>query len=227
MSDLPREALSYQAVVAEYFLGLRGSGLLLSPLDAELVADWERRGLPVAVVCRGLRDGLDDAVRARPPGAPPPRSIRALRLAVEDAWRAYQAARVGDAPPPPTEAAAAARRLDAARAHAAEALRGAGGPRRAGWAAAASVLASVAVADGDPSPLARVDAALAAADDAMLAAWVAALPAPERAAIGPRLRLRTGPRPRGTSPRAHRETLRAHLADVAREAGLSPLRGSV
>lgn len=228
MSDLPSEALSYQAVVAEYFLGLRGAGLLISPLDAELVAEWERRGLPVAVVCRGLRDGLDDAARARLPGAALPRSIRALRFAVEDAWRAYQAARVGEASPPPPEAAAAATRLAAARALAAEARRGATGPRRAAWDAAAHALAQASIAGGgDASPLAALDVALAAADAAMLTAWLAALPAPERTAIGPRIRLRAGPRPRGASRRAHREALRAHLGDLAREAGLSPLRGSV
>ncbi|HEY6097845.1 MAG TPA: hypothetical protein VIW03_00350, partial [Anaeromyxobacter sp.] len=86
MSSLPASALSYHAVVSEYFLGLRGAGLMISPLDAELVAEWERRGVPVAVVCRGLRRGLERAAEERPPGAPPPRSIRALRLAVEDEW---------------------------------------------------------------------------------------------------------------------------------------------
>jgi len=40
-------------VVGEFFLALRGSGLLLSPLDQELVAEWERRGLPVPVVIAG------------------------------------------------------------------------------------------------------------------------------------------------------------------------------
>jgi hypothetical protein len=227
VSDLPQESLSYQAVVAEYFLGLRGAGLLISPLDAELVAEWERRGLPVAVVCRGLRDGLDDASRARLPGAALPRSIRALRFGVEDAWRAYQAARVGEAPSPPPEAAAAARRLAAARALVAEARRGAAGPRRAAYDAAATALAGADRAGGEASPLAALDVAFAAADAAMLTAWLTALPAAERAAMGPRIRLRAGPRPRGASRRAHRETLRAHLGDLAREAGLSPLRGSV
>jgi hypothetical protein len=227
VSDLPQDSLSYQAVVAEYFLGLRGAGLLLSPLDAELVAEWERRGLPVAVVCRGLRDGLDDAARARLPGAPLPRSIRALRFAVEDGWRAYQTARVGDAPSPPPEASAAAARLEAARALVADALRGAAGPRRAAYDAARVALLAAGDRSAGASPLTALEEALAAADRAMLAAWLGALPAAERAAIGPRIRLRAGPRTRGSSRRAHREALRAHLADLAREAGLSPLRGSV
>ena len=69
MSDLAGSDLTYQAVVAEYFLGLRGGGLMLSPLDQELVAEWEKRGLPVAVVCRGLSRGLEELVRRRAPGA--------------------------------------------------------------------------------------------------------------------------------------------------------------
>ncbi|HEX9052462.1 MAG TPA: hypothetical protein VF841_18190, partial [Anaeromyxobacter sp.] len=73
----------------------------------------------------------------------------------------------------------------------------------------------------------RVEAALAEADARILAAWLGGLPAPERRALGPRVRLLSGPRPRGASPRAYRETLRAHLADAARSAGLTCLRGSV
>ncbi len=57
MSELTQDSLDYTLVVAEYFLALRGSGLLLSPLDQELVAEWERRGIPVAIFCRGIRHG--------------------------------------------------------------------------------------------------------------------------------------------------------------------------
>ncbi len=222
MSDLPAAALDYQAVVAEYFLGLRGSGLMLSPLDQEVVADWERRGLPIAVVCRGLRLGLEDLAARRAGG---PRSIRALRFAVEDAWEAYRAARVGDAPPPPGEDAAAADRLGRARALVAEAGRGALGPEREGYRAAWRALAAAGGQDG--SPLERVEAALAEADARLLAAWLSGLPAAERRALGPRVRLLAGPRGRGASPRAYRESLRAHLLDAAGAAGLTCLRGSV
>src|SRR5512142_3370058 len=112
MSDLPAESLGYQAVVAEFFLGLKGSGLVLSPLDQELVAEWERRGVPVPVVCRGIRRGvaeLGEESRGRV------RSLRSVRLAVEDEWRAYRSGRVGDSPAPPGEEELAARRLADAR----------------------------------------------------------------------------------------------------------------
>ena len=76
-------------------------------------------------------------------------------------------------------------------------------------------------------PLARVEAAIAAADARILSCWLRSLPAPERAALGPRLRFLAGPRTRTMSLRAHREALRAHLFDLARGAGLTCLRGSV
>jgi hypothetical protein len=224
VSELPASALGYQAVVGEYFLGLRGAGLMISPLDAELVAEWERRGVPVAVVCRGLRRGLEDAAERRPPGASLPRSIRAFRLAVEDEWRAYQSGRVGDSPPPPAEAAAAEARLASARTLLADAGRGAEGARREGYRDAWRALAS---AGAGGTPLERVEAALAAADDRILAAWLRGLPRAERAALGPRLLLRAGPRGAGANRRAYREALRTHLFDAAREAGLTCLRGSV
>lgn len=222
MSDLPASALDYRTVVTEYFLGLRGSGLMLSPLDQETVAEWERRGLPIAIVCRGLRRGLEELAERRAGG---PRSIRALRFAVEDEWDAYRAHRVGDAPAPPGEAEAAGDRLARARALVEEAGRDADGPERDGYRAAWRALASAGGRAG--SPLDRVDAALAEADARILAAWLGGLPAPERRALGPRVRLLAGPRARGASRRAYREALRAHLADAARAAGLTCLRGSV
>jgi hypothetical protein len=222
VSDLPREALDYQAVVAEYFLGLRGAGLMLSPLDQDAVAEWERRGVPVAVVCRGLRRGLEDLAERR---AGSPRSIRALRFAVEDEWRAYQHGRVGDAPPPPLEETAAEARLAAARDLLADAGRGAEEEHREGYRAAWRVLATAAAHPG--SPLERVEAALALADARILSAWLHGLPPPERRALGPRVRLLAGARTRSASPRAYRDALRTHLADLARAAGLTCLRGSV
>jgi hypothetical protein len=224
MSDLPAEDLGYQAVVAEFFLGLRGSGLLLSPLDQELVAEWERRGLPVPVVCRGIRHGLTVLAAERRTRA---RSLRALRFAVEDEWRAYQSGRVGDAPAPTlTEDETAARRLDEAR----ELL--AVGAARAGslgpaYRAAHRALALAGDGVGPGTPAERAEAALASADATLLAGWLASLPRPERAALGARLRLLAGARRPGESPRAHRRSLRAHLLDLGRQAGLTWVGGSV
>ncbi len=226
MSDLAPGDLSYQLVVAEYFLGLSGKGLMVSPLDRELVADWERRGLPVPVVLRGLQQGWQDFELRRAPGASAPRSIRALRFAVEDEWRAFTSRAVGDAPPPPNESGAAGARLDAARRRLAEAVDGAPAAWRTGYRAALAEL-DATVAAGPGVSLERVEAAVAAADARLLSAWLASLDRPRRAALGPRLALRAGPRHRGASRRAHRETLRHHLLEAARAAGLTCLRGTV
>ena len=272
MSQLPAEALSYQTVVTEYFLGLRGVGLMLSPLDQELVLAWERRGLPVAVVCAGLRQGLEDARRELAPEGSLPRSLRAYRRSVESAWRAHRAARVGSAPPPPSESSAAAARLAAARDLVAQARASAPAHLRQAYRVASAALAGILGGDrdvsglggdregstlggererpgdgaecgeeevdgdrvrggalgGDGAPtLAGVEAALRRADALLLHAWLRTLPSPERAALGPRCRLRAGAREALTRPASYREALRAHLEDSAREAGLLRLRGSV
>jgi hypothetical protein len=224
MSDIPVEQLGYASVVAEFFLGLRGSGLMLSPLDTELVAEWERRGIPIAVVCRGLRRGLEERMLERPPGAPPPRTLRACRHAVEEEWRAYRHGRVGESPSPGGEGEAAEARIEEARRRLAEAEgTSAGGRREAYRAAHRALLRARPTAPG----LAAAETALAAADDALLAAWLASLAPPERRGLGPRLRLLAGPRPSATRPAAYRDMLRLHLLEAARRAGLVPLRGSV
>lgn len=221
MSQLPASALSYQAVVSEVFLALRGAGLLLSPLDQEQVAEWERRGLPVAVVCRGLRRGFETALDSRPANAPPPRSLRACRGAVEAEWRAYRSGRIGDAPAPPPEAEAARARLLDSRAFLGDAARSAPERLRGAYAEALATLPRSEVS------LAAVELTLAHADAVLLRAWLRALAPAERAALGRRLAVRAGARTPSLRRAAHRESLRAHLLDAAREAGLLCLRGSV
>jgi len=227
MSDLPADGLSYQAVVAEYFLGLRGSGLMLSPLDEEQVGDWERRGLPVAVVCRGLRAAHAALLATRAPGAPAPRALRAYRFGVEQEWNAYRHGRVGEAPPPPPEEQAAGRRLEAARALLLDLGRASAGARREAYREAWRALAEAERGMGAHPGLDGVAEAIAAADRALLRAFVEGLPPGERAALGPRVRLRAGHRPRSSSRRAYREALRSFVADAAHEAGYLGLRGSV
>jgi len=226
VSEIPYEELSYRHVVAEYFLGLRGSGLMLSPLDAEQVAEWEQRGIPVAVVCRGLRQGYDEHVANRPAAAARPRSLRALRGAVESEWRAYRSGRVGDAPAPPSEQSAAAARVAAARAFLARVVTGTPERVARAYAASAEVFEDRLAASGSAT-LDAVESALARADGALVAAWLAELTPPERAALGRRIALRAGHRRASVRRGSHRETLRAHLLEAAREAGLLCLRGSV
>jgi len=219
MSDLPAESLGYQAVVAEFFLGLKGSGLVLSPLDQELVAEWERRGLPVPVVCRGIRRGLAELAEERRAV----RSLRSVRFAVEDEWRAYRSGRVGDSPAPAGEEELAARRLADARQRLAEAATSAG-PLRDAYREAGALLAAGSLAR---TPAGRIESALADAGARILAGWLASLARPERAALGARVRLLAGARRPGESRRAYRKCLRAHLVDLAGQAGLIWPGGSV
>ena len=198
------------SLVSEFFLQLRGTGLLLSPLDQELVAEWERRGVPASVVCRGMRRGWDDLAQGRAPGAAPPRSLRALRGFVEEEWRAYRDGRVGDGGAPEPEADAARGRLSAARRT----------PRRGGRGSLAPPRRRLA-------PCTTSSARLAAADDLILHRWILSLPRPERAALGPRCRLLAGERTRRARRSAYRETLRTHLFEAARRAGILHLRGTV
>ncbi len=221
MSQIPSEALSYRTVVSEYFLHLRGSGLLLSPLDDELVAEWERRGLPAPVVCRGLGRGYEELSRDLAPSAATPRSLRALRGFVEEEWRAYRHGRVGAGAPPGGEPAAAMARLDAARERLADAAAGCSGARRAAYLEVASHLPA------GPVDLAEAERALGAVDDRLLHRWLASLGRAERSALGPRCLLLAGPRSRRARPAAYRETLRSHLFEAARRAGILCLRGTV
>jgi hypothetical protein len=222
VSDLPAEALTYETLVAEYFLGLRGAGLMLSPLDVEQVRAWKLRGLPVPVVCRGLRFGWERAVAALAPGAAPPRSLRALRHTVEDEWRAYRSARCAPGEGGDASALVAARAAEAVRRLRAAERAAAGALAEAHARGAAAVEA--AAATGSPDAL---EAALAAADDGALRAWARALAAEARAAAGRFCATRAGSRAPGCSRAAHREALRAHARDFARGAGLTLVAGSV
>jgi hypothetical protein len=221
VSLIPSGELSYAALVSEFFLQLRGTGLLLSPLDQELVAEWERRGVPASVVCRGMRRGWDDLGRERAPGAAPPRSLRALRGFVEEEWRAYRDGRVGDGGAPGPEAEAARARLGAARASLAGSAEATTGDRRDAYRAAAALLPD------DEVSLQSLELALEAADDLLLHRWILSLPRPERAALGPRCRLLAGDRTRRARRSAYRKTLRTHLFEAARRAGILCLRGTV
>lgn len=49
--------------VERTFLGLRGSGLVLSPADWDLVRRWEERGIPLEVVLSGIRTTFSGKVR--------------------------------------------------------------------------------------------------------------------------------------------------------------------
>jgi hypothetical protein len=112
-------------------------------------------------------------------------------------------------------------RLAAARARLAEAAASSTGARRAAYREAAGLLPAEA------NTLDQVESAVEAADDLLLHRWIGAMERAERSALGPRCRLLAGYRNRRARRSAYRETLRTHLFEAARRAGILCLRGTV
>ncbi|ATB32421.1 hypothetical protein [Melittangium boletus] len=89
MSLLP-ESASFEELVHDYFLALRGSGLMLSALDTELVTAWAALGVPFEVVARGIARSAEKALWDARPGEPVLRSLRACRRQVEAEIKRYR-----------------------------------------------------------------------------------------------------------------------------------------
>ncbi len=94
MSLLPEEA-SFEELVHDSFLAFRGSGLMLSTLDAELVSSWAETGVPFEVVAWGIRRAAEKAGWDARPGEPPVRSLRRCRREVNSEIRKYLARSAG------------------------------------------------------------------------------------------------------------------------------------
>ncbi len=94
MSLLPQDA-SFEELVQDCFLAFRGSGLMLSPLDVQLVVAWRDAGVPFEVVARGIRKAAEKAVWDARPGEPALRSLRACRRQVEAEIEKHKARAVG------------------------------------------------------------------------------------------------------------------------------------
>ena len=48
----------YLVTVEQFFLTLKNHGLALSATDYDLIQQWECRGIPINVVCRGIKNGI-------------------------------------------------------------------------------------------------------------------------------------------------------------------------
>ena len=46
--------MNYFAIVEQFFLSLKGSGLALSANDYQLIGQWESRNVPVGLICRAI-----------------------------------------------------------------------------------------------------------------------------------------------------------------------------
>jgi hypothetical protein len=94
MSLLP-ESASFEELVQDYFLAVRGAGLMLSALDTELLTTWAREGVPFEVVARGISRSAEKALWDARPGEPVLRSLRACRRQVEAEIKKYRALAAG------------------------------------------------------------------------------------------------------------------------------------
>ena len=89
MSLLP-EGASFEELVQDYFLAVRGAGLMLSALDTELLTTWAREGVPFEVVARGITRSAEKALWDARPGEPVLRSLRACQRQVEAEIKKYR-----------------------------------------------------------------------------------------------------------------------------------------
>ncbi len=55
---MTEENQNYLVTVEQFFLTLKDSGSALSATDYDLIQQWESRGIPVNVVCRGIENGV-------------------------------------------------------------------------------------------------------------------------------------------------------------------------
>ena len=55
---MSQEHQNYLVPVERFFLSLKDSGMALSATDYDLIQQWENRGIPVNIVCRGIENGV-------------------------------------------------------------------------------------------------------------------------------------------------------------------------
>jgi hypothetical protein len=95
MSLLP-EGASFEELVQDYFLAVRGAGLMLSALDSELLTSWAREGVPFEVVARGIARSAEKALWDARPGEPVLRSLRSCQRSVEAEIKKYRQRSAGE-----------------------------------------------------------------------------------------------------------------------------------
>jgi len=201
------------------YLQLRGSGLVLSPLDADRLRTWRDRGLPLDLVLRGLELAHAAWIGAGRANATRPFPMWAAERHVEDLARGWERR----APSGPSAAAGGeeavprshpARRLlvviDALErlAHGDGRRDDPGAPEASAYCAALQALQLAAPVAGDESGV------ILKADEAAGIAYLVALPRHEQADVVSNAMRRAGPRGASTRSR-HRAMLRAVLAEAA------------
>lgn len=88
-TSLPDAGEDYFETIERHFGLRRGGQLMLSPRDWQLVAKWQERGLPVAVVLRGINRAFDLFELGGPRGDRI-NSLRYCKQHVEEAWEEHR-----------------------------------------------------------------------------------------------------------------------------------------
>jgi hypothetical protein len=95
MRHAKEKAGQYFQTVARFFLEQRGAPFFLSSQEVEIIAGWEKAGIPVQTILQGIEDSFQSRKKR------PRRKGRSLSLAfcqpfVQKAFEAHQEKRVGE-----------------------------------------------------------------------------------------------------------------------------------
>jgi len=91
---------NYFTEIEEYFWRKRGAHLLVSPLDWAIVETWQRAGIPLDAVLRGIDSAFESYQRSRRGGGRPLKSLAYCVDAVLDAAAEKQETSAGSGPQP-------------------------------------------------------------------------------------------------------------------------------
>lgn len=91
---------NYFTEIEEYFWRKRGAHLLVSPLDWAIVETWQRAGIPLEAVLRGIDSAFESYQRSRRGAGRPLKSLAYCVDAVLDAAAEKQESSAGSGPEP-------------------------------------------------------------------------------------------------------------------------------
>lgn len=91
---------NYFTEIEEYFWRKRGAHLLVSPLDWAIVETWQRAGIPLEAVLRGIDSAFESYARSRRGAGRPLKSLAYCVDAVLDAAAEEQETSAGAGPQP-------------------------------------------------------------------------------------------------------------------------------
>jgi hypothetical protein len=89
---------NYFTEIEEYFWKKRGAHLLVSPLDWAIMETWQKAGVPLEAVLKGIDRAFESYARSRRSAGKPLKSLAYCTDAVLDAAQEIQEAAAGAAP---------------------------------------------------------------------------------------------------------------------------------